>query len=47
MIMFLKTLTEILTIKKTSNMVYVNEKVFYNKDVIYTVEKVVKSAIQW
>ena len=50
MVILLRTLTETITIKNlklTSNMVYVKEKQFINLDIIYTVEKVLKSAIYW
>ena len=45
-----KTLTETITIKKlklNSNMVLVDQKQFDKYDILYTVEKVLKSAIQW
>ena len=35
-----------LLVFETSNMVYVNEKVFDNYDVLYIVEKLLKNAIQ-
>ena len=34
-------------LKLTSNMVYVNEKTFNKCDILYTIAKVLKSAIQW
>ena len=49
MVMFSETLTETIpfkNLKLTSNMVYVNEKYFNNCDNLYTVEKVLKSAVQ-
>ena len=49
MVLFLKTSTETKTIKKlklTSNMAYVNEKVFDNYNTLYIVEMVRKSSLQ-
>ena len=48
--MFLKTLTETITIKNLklyTETWYVNEKIFNNDDILYIVEKVMKNAIQW
>ena len=44
MISFWKTLTETMP-SKTSNMVYVNEKIFDNHDIFYIVEKLLENEI--
>ena len=49
MIFLSETMTETITIKNlklTSNMVKINEKIFDNSDLLYTVGKVLKSSIQ-
>ena len=48
MVILSETMTEAFTLKKlklTSNKVYVNDNVFIKYDILYTVEKVLKSAI--